>query len=244
MATMKPAPAWPSHDALHDDDFAYGASVASCDAAVQRGFLRKVFGLVAAQLALTAALSAAFMFYAPLRSFAIHNHWMMMVSFVASLGLLVACQVYAHSHPTNLYLLFGFTLAMAWSVATTCGAFAAAGLGLIVLEALALTASVTAGLTVYTLRSKTDFSYLGAGLGAALWVLLLGGLLAMFVPGMHLALAMGGAVLFSAYIVYDVHMIANRLSPDEYIHASISLYLDIVNLFLHLLRILAELQRD
>ena len=135
MATMKPAPAWPSHDALHDDDFAYGASVASCDAAVQRGFLRKVFGLVAAQLALTAALSAAFMFYAPLRSFAIHNHWMMMVSFVASLGLLVACQVYAHSHPTNLYLLFGFTLAMAWSVATTCGAFAAAGLGLIVLEA-------------------------------------------------------------------------------------------------------------
>jgi FtsH-binding integral membrane protein len=103
---------------------------------------------------------------------------------------------------------------------------------------------VTAGLTVYTLRSKTDFSYLGAGLGAALWVLLLGGLLAMFVPGMHLALAMGGAVLFSAYIVYDVHMIANRLSPDEYIHASISLYLDIVNLFLHLLRILSELQRD
>lgn len=60
---------------------------------------------------------------------------------------------------------------------------------------------MTAGLTVYTLRSKTDFSYLGAGLGAALWVLLLGGLLAMFVPGMHLALAMGGAVLFSAYIV-------------------------------------------
>ena len=151
---------------------------------------------------------------------------------------------------------------------------------------------MTAGLTVYTLRSKTDFSYLGAGLGAALWVLLLGGLLAMFVPGMHLALAMGGAVLFSAYIVrsgrslvspplspastlfralaqvYDVHMIANRcrgrgaatgtvctppadrrdvgnrLSPDEYIHASISLYLDIVNLFLHLLRILSELHRD
>ena len=66
----------------------------------------------------------------------------------------------------------------------------------------------------------------------------------MFLPGMHLALAMGGAVLFSAYIVYDVHMIANRLSPDEYIHASISLYLDIVNLFLHLLRILAEMQKS
>ena len=30
------------------------------------------------------------------------------------------------------------------------------------------------------------------------------------------------------------------MSPDEYISAAISLYLDITNLFLHILRILAE----
>ena len=29
------------------------------------------------------------------------------------------------------------------------------------------------------------------------------------------ALAVAGAALFSIYIVYDVHMIATRLSPDE-----------------------------
>ena len=61
---------------------------------------------------------------------------------------------------------------------------------------------------------------------------------------MHLALSVGGAAIFSLYIVYDVHMIAKRLSPDEYVLGAITLYLDIINLFLHLLRILSELQRN
>jgi hypothetical protein len=39
-------------------------------------------------------------------------------------------------------------------------------------------------------------------------------------------------------------MIAKRLSPDEYVLGAITLYLDIINLFLHLLRILSELQRN
>jgi len=79
---------------------------------------------------------------------------------------------------------------------------------------------------------------------APLWVLIIGGLVATLTaaPAMHFALAVGGAVVFSLYIVYDVHLIAKRLSPDEYVPAAISLYLDIVNLFLHILRILAELQ--
>ena len=163
---------------------------------------------------------------------------------LASFGLLFAAFAYKDAHPTNLYLTFGFTVAMGWGVAVTCARFQAAGLGLVVLEAVGLTASVTAALTAYTLKSKEDFSYLGAGLGSALWILILGGLIASLtgLPTMHFALAVGGAVIFSLYIVYDVWEISKRLSPDEYITAAISLYLDIVNLFLHILRILASLQ--
>ena len=54
----------------------------------------------------------------------------------------------------------------------------------------------------------------------------------------------GGAALFSLYIVYDVYMISKRTSPDDYIPAAIELYLDIANLFLHILRILAAFQND
>jgi FtsH-binding integral membrane protein len=96
----------------------------------------------------------------------------------ARAGLLIAAQCYKDAFPTNLYLTFGFTVALGWGVAVTCARFQQAGLGLVVLEAVGLTASVTAALTAYTLRSKTDFSYLGAGLGSALWVLIIGGLVA------------------------------------------------------------------
>lgn len=38
----------------------------------------------------------------------------------------------------------------------------------------------------------------------------------------------GASILFSGYIVYDTYMINKRYSPDEFIMASISLYLEYV----------------
>ena len=49
-----------------------------------------------------------------------------------------------------------------------------------------------------------------------------------------------GAALFSLFIIYDTHMLMRRLSAEEYIFAAINLYLDILNLFLHILRILGN----
>ena len=71
---------------------------------------------------------------------------------------------------------------------------------------------------------------------------------------------------FSAYILYDTQMICKKLSPDEWVLGVVSLYLDVVgrfaeslglvrwysadgfcsqiNLFLNILRILSDAQRD
>jgi protein lifeguard len=49
-----------------------------------------------------------------------------------------------------------------------------------------------------------------------------------------------GAMIFSAYIVYDTDNLIKRHTYDEYIGASVTLYLDILNLFLSILRILRE----
>lgn len=51
--------------------------------------------------------------------------------------------------------------------------------------------------------------------------------------------ALAGSVIFSLYIVYDTWMITKALSYDEYILGAINLYLDFVNLFLMILRLLA-----
>jgi len=53
-------------------------------------------------------------------------------------------------------------------------------------------------------------------------------------------IAVGGAILFSLFIVFDTHMMMHKLSPEEYMLAAINLYLDILNLFLHILRLLGE----
>lgn len=55
--------------------------------------------------------------------------------------------------------------------------------------------------------------------------------------------ALLGSVLFSLYIIYDTYMIAERLDPEDYIVGAIELYLDLVNLFLYILRLLSEMNR-
>ena len=47
-----------------------------------------------------------------------------------------------------------------------------------------------------------------------------------------------GALLFCGFIVYDTHMIMTHFGVDDYIIASIELYLDVVNLFQYLLLLL------
>ena len=58
----------------------------------------------------------------------------------------------------------------------------------------------------------------------------------------HSIFSVGGALLFSGYILYDTSVIMHHMGPDDYVMAAISLYLDIINLFLYLLEILRMLQ--
>lgn len=51
------------------------------------------------------------------------------------------------------------------------------------------------------------------------------------------------SVIFCGYIVYDTDNLIKRYTYDEYIWAAVSLYLDIINLFLSLLTIFRALQR-
>uniref|UniRef100_A0A170YYU0 Protein lifeguard 1-like protein n=1 Tax=Triatoma infestans TaxID=30076 RepID=A0A170YYU0_TRIIF len=58
-----------------------------------------------------------------------------------------------------------------------------------------------------------------------------------------------GALIFSVYIIYDTQIMLggnhkHSISPEEYIFAALSLYLDIVNLFMYILTIIATASRD
>ena len=60
-----------------------------------------------------------------------------------------------------------------------------------------------------------------------------------------IGIGIAGALIFSCYLVYDTQLMmggthAYSLSPEEYIFASLNLYLDIINLFMYILSIIGN----
>ena len=80
-----------------------------------------------------------------------------------------------------------------------------------------------------------------AGLSSGLLLLIFWGLFSLFFPALAGGLySLFGALLFSGYIIFDTWQITERLGYDDHILASITLYLDILNLFLFILRLLSR----
>ncbi|XP_066968269.1 protein lifeguard 4-like [Macrobrachium rosenbergii] len=219
-------------------DFNYGNNVASSHIYIRMGFLRKVYGLLSVQLMVTTVVAAAFAYTPVLRDTIHANQWLLLVSIFLSFGLLIALHVKRHHVPINFFLLGGFTIVEAITVGVAISMYDAE----VVLKAFALTLVITAGLTAYTFQTKRDFTKMGAGLLIGLMVVIGLGMMNIFLGsnGLELAVAGGSALIFCLFIVFDTQMMMKKLSPEEYILATINLYLDILNLFLELLRLLGD----
>lgn len=224
-----------------EDDFNYGTNVATASVHIRMDFLRKVYTILSLQIIITTAVSALFMLCNPIKNFVHESPALVLISAIGSLILLLALAVYRHQHPINLYLLFGFTLLESLSVATAVTFYEYS----IVLQAFVLTSAVFLGLTAYTFQSKRDFSKLGASLFAGLWILIIASFMRLFFYNdtMELVFAGAGALLFCGFIIFDTHLLMHKLSPEEHVLASINLYLDIVNLFIYILRILDSMKK-
>ena len=141
------------------------------------------------------------------------------------------------SYPTNLLFLSIFTLAEAYTISVIVSFYKTS----IVLNAVILTAGIFVFLTAFACQSKYDFTSWMPYLFGALWGLIIFGFMAAFFPYNSTAeLIYGGAaaLIFSAYILVDTQLIMRHHHVEEEIAAAISLYLDIINLFLAILRIL------
>ncbi len=93
--------------------------------------------------------------------------------------------------------------------------------------------------------ARYDFTTSGGILMSSLLALLLALLVSIFIPNrpVDIIICALAALLFSAYIVYDLQLLLGgshmfSISQDEYVFATLNLYLDIMNLFLYLLRLL------
>eukprot|EP00794_Sanderia_malayensis_P006141 gene6141-6847_t len=215
--------------------------VAIAPVKVRLGFIRKVYGILTAQLLLTTVTAAVFMFTESIKNFVQQSPGVLLLGFIMSMILIIALMVKRKESPTNMYLLFAFTLCEAYTIGTVVTFYDQ----FLVLQAFILTIGTTIALTAYTFQSKRDFSSWGAGLFTVLWILVLAGFMQMMIPSelAHVGIAVVGAILFSCFIIFDTHMLIHKLSPEEYITASINLYLDIINLFLEILKVLDAMKK-
>ncbi|ESQ56105.1 hypothetical protein EUTSA_v10026089mg [Eutrema salsugineum] len=205
-------------------------------------FIRKVYIILSLQLILTVGVSAVVFFVRAIPVFiTTTNHGLVafFVSLLLPLLMLWPLIAFAKKHPINLIILTLFTLSISFAVGLCCSF----SKGRIVLEAAILTATMVLGLTIYTfwaVKRGHDFSFLAPFLFGALLIVFVFTLLQIFYPlGKLSSMILSGfaAILFCGYIVYDTNQLIKKLDYDEYIHAAISLYLDVINLFLHLLGI-------
>lgn len=235
---------------MRDPEMGLGASedapllpgISKTENSLRWGFIRKVYGIVATQLVLTAVISFAIMSSPATQAFLARSPGLLLALALVPLVLLIPLHMYKDKHPTNLLLLGLFTALFSTTVGFICTAYAP----LVVVEAIAITGGIVAGLTAYAFwatRKGHDLTFMAPMLFASLWGLIIWGFFQMFFdvgPVGRTIYALLGAVIFSGYIVFDTHMLIARYDLDDYIWASLNLYLDIINLFIKILQLLGR----
>jgi len=217
------------------------------DKAIRRGFMRKVYSILSLQLLLTTAVAGLF-YIDPIRSYAQGNgYWLIWVAFIPSFICLIVmscCEGVRRKSPGNMVCLGIFTLAEGFMMGIVVSTYSAKE----VLIALGICVVVVFGLTIFALQTKIDFTAMGGALLVALLCLMMFGFFAAIFRGnniLNLVYASIGAFIFGLYIIFDTQMMMGgkhkyALDPEEYIFASLNLYLDIINLFLFILRIVGS----
>ncbi|RWS17296.1 lifeguard-like protein [Dinothrombium tinctorium] len=215
------------------------------DKAIRLGFIRKVYGILSVQLLVTFSFVIVPSVSDVVKDFVKANHWMIITAAVLGFATLItlACCEYHRTFPINLICLGIFTLTQSFLLMNV-GAYI--NKPEVLMWAVIITFVICLALTVFAFQTKFDFTIFNGILFVFLVVLVVMGIILLIVGRnriFHLIYASLGAFIFSAYLVIDTQMIVGgshkyQYSPEDYIFAAINLYLDIINLFLMILRIL------
>jgi modulator of FtsH protease len=149
--------------------------------------------------------------------------------------------------PAGLLVVFAFTGLIGAGLGPIINHYLAQANGpSVVMQALGGTALIFLGLSAYTLTTRKDFSFLRGFVVIGLMVMV-GCMLALFAASLlgfdisilSLAFSAGIVLLMSALILYQTSAIIHG-GETNYIMATTSLYLSIVNLFTSLLHLLGN----
>jgi modulator of FtsH protease len=163
------------------------------------------------------------------------------LALIGSFGTLIALQFLREWSPINLGLLYAFATFEGMIIGLVLEAYVARGLGGAVMNAAAATGTVTLAAGAYGYTTKRDLSGMGGILFPGLLGVIVASVVGIFVqlPLLYIGISAVAAVLFTGFLVFDLDRIANARGASEgmAILLAVSVYLDIINLFLALLRL-------
>ncbi len=195
-----------------------------------------------------ALLSMTLLFSATVAALAASQGWGspgLIVTLVGYFGLLFAVHKLKNS-AWGVAAVFGLTGFMG----LTLGPLLASKLALpggaqLVTLALGATGLTFLSLSGWVLTTRRDFSFMGGFLFAGMIIALVGGLAAAFMNIPALGLAMSGvvALLSAGMILFETSRIVHG-GEDNYLLATVSLYVSIFNLFVSLLQLFGVMGSD
>jgi len=227
-----------------EEDFGLSKSLSGSS---RLNFIRKVLGILAAQFALTAAgvsITVANR-YKAIPFFQTHTAILIicLVVYIVCLYALACYKSIARSVPTNYILLFLFTSAMTYMVSGVCALYEPE----VVMAAAVLTAVTVGALAIYAVTTKEDFTYCGGAVWAFFFIIMTGTMLCIFMHrDYRVRILLSCLIIFMCcfYIIYDIQLLVGgktaELSVDDYIFAAMMIYIDIMRLFLEILKVLGK----
>ncbi len=228
-----------NRDYLTQDTSQYSSNVDSSRAQLM-SFLKATYQLFAGSL--LAATAGAYIGLDMVSTIASWYWGLVILEFI----LLFALFAVKNKPGINLAVLFGFTFMSGLTITPLLSNILMMPSGAsIVAQAFLMTSVAFGGISMFAMTTKKDFSSMGKMLFIALIILIVGSISNIFFqsPLLQLGIAGVGALLFSAFILYDTQQII-RGGFETPIEAAIALYLDFFNLFVSLLQIFGILNSD
>lgn len=208
---------------------------------LRMGFIRKVYGILSLQLLITSVF-VGLTFFREVKYFMYENIGLFWAAMGLSLLIIFSLLCFPslfRTFPANYIILFVWTVCEAYMVGTA----SAFNPPEIVLTAALLTALVTFSLTLYACTTKTDFTFLGGFLFVVTTIMIFWGIFYLiFGFFLYTVYCVLGVILYSVYLIFDTQLIMGKFgleySIDDYILAAISIYIDIIQLFLYFMQLL------
>ena len=215
----------------------------------RRLFIMKVYSILILQITITIFIVTLAFYSVKFQNFLKNYKSVYFLSTILSLITYIYPLFYTKflkSFPLNYFYLLLFTISSDFVLCRKIIKYKPTT----ILIALCLSIITIITLSFYAYYSKKDFTILGGNFFVTLNLFLIGSCLRILFGTEYSKLIIMGCclIIFSTYIIYDTQLILGnhkeRFNDNDYVLATMCLYIDIINLFIEMVKIVAASLND